>query len=159
MALSYTKKTWTDTASSGTALSAGDLNKFESALNNLTSTTNTLSAHHEVKSSTGITFLSDISSGRSLDNRSTRIGNFVNIDFYCTLKSFSAMEVWKLGTAPIPAGNKYACSAGILQADYPYPILCEVTSSGEMHAVNKSSHSFSSSSNMFLFFTLKYICR
>lgn len=55
MAISYTKKTWSDTASSGTTITASDLNRIETGLNSVVTTLNSLSKFTMLYNSGGFT--------------------------------------------------------------------------------------------------------
>lgn len=58
MALSYTKNTWTDSSTSGSAVTAAKLNAYETAIYNLTQQVNTLTTQvNALKADTGVKYL------------------------------------------------------------------------------------------------------
>ena len=56
MTLSYTKKVYTDTASSGNGITASDMNRIETAISNLTSEINTINKKIVVDGNNNVTF-------------------------------------------------------------------------------------------------------
>ena len=60
MALSYTKNTWTDTNTSGTAITAAKLNAYETAISSLVTQVNTLTTKVDaLTSDSGVKYLVD----------------------------------------------------------------------------------------------------
>ena len=56
MALSFSKKTYSDTASRGNGITASDMNRIETAISNLTSEVNAINKRFHVDGDNNITF-------------------------------------------------------------------------------------------------------
>ena len=152
MALSYTKKEWTDTSASGTAITADSLNNIENGIGNVTAAVNNMT---KATNNTGIKFT--ITSGREFNDASVRYGNIVFIDFDCACGPFTSWEVWEIGTAPKPICNTWTSGMCFLQNGSAAPNILDlqVTNSCKIRVQNKSGATLPGG---WLFGKVIYIC-
>lgn len=138
--ISFTKKDYTDNASSGSGLVAADMNKIEKAIVGLNNVTTALLDAVSPKANTGVSYT--IEDGRKFENTTTRFGDIIFIGFNCSVGSFSSWEKWNVGTAPIPIGNIETHGSAFYQtsegATAPVPMDAFVTSEGLIYVQNKS---------------------
>lgn len=153
MALSYTKKKWTDTSKSGTAITADSLNNIETGIANATSQINKMTTATNV---TGIKFT--ITPGRDFNDSSVRYGNLVLLDFDCSCGQFAPWETWDIGTAPKPICDIWASGLCFLQNGSTAPNILDlsVTNSGTIHIQNKSDVTIPGT---WLFGKVVYVCQ
>ena len=154
MALSYTKKNWTDTSTSGTAITSDSLNNIENGIGNVTAAVNKMNV---ITANTGIKF-TITGGGRTFSNSSMRVGNLVFLDFDCSCGDFSSWEIWDIGTAPKPVGNTFAFGTCILQngSTAPSPLTIHVTTEGTIRIQNKSGAVLKGS---WIFAKVVYVCQ
>lgn len=105
---------------------------------------------------TGIQLASSFTSSREYTNKSVRIGNIVYLAIASQCGSFSAWESWHIGTAPKPF-NGEAFGTALLQCNSNMiPVLVQITNTGDIYIINKSSTGISC---VWMFAMATYLCQ